>query len=262
MAFDPLTLLSAAGPGPHSLRDLGFPRSLVIQVLAPHPDDFDAIALSLRYLHQQGHALHVAVLTSGASGVDPGFAGAADDDARAALREAEQRASCALFGLAQERLTFLRLWVEPAGADANGPAAAVATPQQPDDLAGLAGWMASQPADLLFMPHGNDSNQTHRRTFEAVRAVAAAQDLRAWACLNQDAKTVQMRVDLHFDFGAEEAAWKARLLRCHRSQQERNLRTRGTGFDARVLEVNRQAAQALGLRLPYAETFELMPLGG
>lgn len=261
MAFDPLAFLSAAGSGPHSLRDLGFPRPLVIQVLAPHPDDFDAIALSLRHLHQQGHALHVAVLTTGASGVDPGFEGADDDDARAALRETEQRASCALFGLAPERLTFLRLWGEPAGADTNGPATAVA-PQEPDDLARLAGWMAAQPADLLFMPHGNDSNRTHRRTFEAVRAVAVAQGLQAWACLNQDAKTVQMRVDLHFDFGAEDAAWKARLLRCHRSQQERNLRTRGSGFDARVLEVNRQAAQALGTRLPYAEAFELMPLEG
>jgi hypothetical protein len=74
----------------------------------------------------------------------------------------------------------------------------------------LAGWMAGQPGDLQFMPHGNDSNRTHRRTFEAVCPVAAAQGLRAWACLNQDVKTVQMRVALHFDFGAEEAAWKAR----------------------------------------------------
>ncbi|QJW85582.1 hypothetical protein HK414_26830 [Ramlibacter terrae] len=70
-----------------------------------------------------------------------------------------------------------------------------------------------------------------------------------------------MRVDLYFAFGEGEAAWKARLLRCHRSQQARNLRTRGTGFDARVLEVNRQAAQSLGLAEPYAETFELMRLG-
>ncbi|QJW85583.1 hypothetical protein HK414_26835 [Ramlibacter terrae] len=79
-------------------------------MVAPHPDDFDAIALALRHLHEQGHALHVAVLTTGASGVEDGFEGACGDDAKAALREAEQRASCALFGLAPERLRFLRMW--------------------------------------------------------------------------------------------------------------------------------------------------------
>ena len=51
------------------------------------------------------------------------------------------------------------------------------------------------------------------------------------------------------------------MLRHHRSQQERNLRTRGHGFDARVLEVNREAARELGAALPYAEVFELKPLG-
>lgn len=80
-------------------------------------------------------------------------------------------------------------------------------------------------------------------------------------CLNQDAKTLQMRVDLYFEFGEADAAWKGKLLRFHRSQQERNLGTRGTGFDARVLRVNRKAAEALGSALPYAEVFELMRLG-
>lgn len=229
-----------------------FPRALQVLVLAPHPDDFDAIALTLRHLHRQGHALHVAVLTTGASGVDDGFEGACDDAAKAALREGEQRESCALFGLPQERLAFLRMW----GADANaGPAGTGG------ELAPLRAWMAARPADLLFMPHGNDSNRTHRRTYESVRAVAAEQGLQAWALLNQDAKTLEMRVDLHFGFGEADADWKARLLRCHRSQQARNLRTRGTGFDARVLDVNRRAAAALGLAQPYAEAFECMRLG-
>lgn len=234
------------GTGPQSLRDLAFPRALEVLVLAPHPDDFDAIALALRHLHGLGHGLHVAVLTTGASGVDDGFEGAADDAAKAALREAEQRASCALFGLAPQRLQFLRLW---------GPG----SPPEADRQR-LKAWMAARPADLLFMPHGNDSNRTHRRTHETVCALATELGLDAWACLNQDAKTVQLRVDLYFAFGEEDAAWKARLLRCHRSQQERNLRSRGSGFDERVLQVNRQAAQALGLAAPYAEAFELQRL--
>lgn len=242
-----LDALLRPGAGPRSLRDLQWPGPLNVLVLAPHPDDFDAVALALRHLHRQGHALHLAVLTTGASGVEDGFEGADDDAAKAALREGEQRASCALFGLPPQRLDFLRLW--------NGERT------EAEDQERLAQWMDARPADLLFMPHGNDSNRTHRRTYESVRAVASASGLQAWACLNQDAKTLDMRVDLHFDFDAGDAQWKAALLRCHRSQQERNLRTRGKGFDERVLEVNAQAAAALATPRPYAEAFELLRLG-
>ncbi len=245
--------------GPRSLRELVFSRRLNVLVLAPHPDDFDAIGLSLRHLHREGHALHVAVLTTGASGVDDGFEGASSDADKAALREAEQRDSCAFFGLPPERLDLLRLWRNQAGAGADGNGSAGT--DRADDLAPLRSWLAGRPADLLFMPHGSDSNRTHRRTSETICALAAEQQLNAWACLNQDAKTLQMRVDLYFDFDEEDAAWKGQLLRSHRSQQARNLRTRGSGFDARVLQVNRQAGEALGTLRPYAEAFELMRLG-
>jgi LmbE family N-acetylglucosaminyl deacetylase len=235
------------GSGPRSLRDLVFPRPLTILVPAPHPDDFDAIGLSLRHLHAQGHTLHLAVLTTGASGVDDGFSGARDDAAKAALREAEQRESCAFFGLPPERLQFLHLWSDATQTEA--------------DFARLEQWMLARPADLLFMPHGEDSNATHRRTYETVCAIAVRHGLQAWACLNEDAKTLQIRMDLFFEFGEEEAGWKAQLLRLHKSQHARNLRTRGSGFDSRVLEVNRRAAVKLASPLPYAEAFELMRLG-
>ena len=242
-----LDALLQRGRAPRSLRDLDFPARMQVLVLAPHPDDFDAIGLALRHLHRQQHQIDIAVLTSGASGVDDGFAGAADGAAKAALREEEQRASCAFFGLPPQRLQFLRLW-EGAGDDAA-------------DAARLQAWLAQRPADLLFLPHGNDSNRTHRRTCEAVCAAVAALGREAWALLNQDAKTLQMRVDLFLEFGEDDAQWKAELLRRHRSQQARNLRTRGAGFDARVLEVNRRAAAELGTPLPYAEAFELVRLG-
>lgn len=244
--MEELDALLLAGPRPLRLDNLAFPRPLDILVLAPHPDDFDAIGLSLRHLHRQGHSLHVAVLTTGASGVDQGFEGSFDEPARAALREAEQRASCAFFGLPPDRLDFLRLW---------GDAVAGR-----DGLESLQAWMAARPAELLFMPHGNDSNRTHRRTFEAVCTVAGWLGWNAWACLNQDAKTLQMRIDLCLEFGEVAAEWKAQLLRCHRSQQARNLRTRGIGFDERVLQVNRRAAQALESPNPFAEVFELVRL--
>lgn len=78
-----------------------------------------------------------------------------------------------------------------------------------------------------------------------------------WACLNQDAKTLGMRSDPVMPFGLAEAQWKAELLRHHRSQQQRNLRLRGNGFDERVLQLNRDAAAAAGLEQPCAEVFEL-----
>jgi hypothetical protein len=62
---------------------------------------------------------------------------------------------------------------------------------------------------------------------------------------------------VQYPFGAPEAAWKGELLRFHQSQHLRNLRTRGHGFDERILADNRSAAQALGLPDACAETFEV-----
>lgn len=235
---------------PLLLQDLTLPARSCIVVLAPHPDDFDAIGITLRHLHRQGHDIHLAVLTSGANGVEDGWRGAYGVAEKGALREAEQRASCDFFGLPMERLTFMRLWE---GDDA-----------QRDELAGsdaLRTYLHASRPDLVFLPHGNDSNRTHRRTYEAFHAIATADGLRLHACLNLDAKTVSMRPDLYAYFGEEEAAWKAQLLRFHRSQQERNLKTRGQGFDQRVLDVNRQAAVDAGGGMPYAEVFELLAFG-
>lgn len=221
-----------------------------IVMLAPHPDDFDAIAITMRRLHSQGHEIYLAVLTSGANGVEDGWQGAYGTAEKAALREAEQRASCGFFGLPMERLVFMRLWE---GGD-----------EQRNEEAGkqaLRTYLHARCPDLVFLPHGNDSNRTHRRTYETFHAIATEDGLRVHACLNQDAKTASMRPDLYMYFGAEDAAWKARMLRFHLSQQERNLKSRGQGFDERVLSVNRQAAAKAGGLMPYAEVFELQAFG-
>lgn len=220
--------------------ELRFDTPLKVAVLAPHPDDFDAIGVSMRFLHEQGHKIHVAVLTTGASGVEDGFAGAHSAAEKSAVREAEQIESCRFFGLPDEHLNFLQLW------DGN------------DEAAGrekLRAWLLSVRPDLAFMPHGNDSNATHRRTYETFRAIAQQEKLQLWACLNKDAKTQAMRADLYMYFGEPEALWKAQLLRLHRSQHERNLNTRNMGFDERVLNMNRTAASNSGEA--YAEVFEL-----
>jgi hypothetical protein len=125
----------------------------------------------------------------------------------------------------------------------------------------LRAYLHDKRPNLVFLPHGNDSNHTHRRTYETFRRIATKDALRLQACLNLDAKTVSMRRDLYAYFGEEDAVWKAQLLRFHLSQQERNLKSRGQGFDQRVLSVNRQASADAGGLLPYAEVFELQIFG-
>jgi hypothetical protein len=70
-----------------------------------------------------------------------------------------------------------------------------------------------------------------------------------------------LRPDIYTAFGEEDAQWKAQLLRFHDSQQQRNLNTRGHGFDQRILDTNRQIARELGLQAPYAEAFEVEMFG-
>ena len=235
------------GPRPLLLQQLKIPPVLRVAVLAPHPDDFDAIAVTLRHFRDNGNPISLAVATGAASGVEDGFRGAADDIAKARLREEEQRASCRLFGLPDERLRFMRLLE---GADGHPT-------DTPENLARVRGWLVAQRPDLVFLPHGNDTNAGHRRIYAFLRRSVEAEKLTFVACLNRDPKTIAMRDDLITEFGAEGAAWKGGLLRCHRSQHERNLHTRGHGFDERILNVNRQFAAALGCKAEYAEAFEL-----
>jgi LmbE family N-acetylglucosaminyl deacetylase len=238
---------------PLLLSDLPLSEPLDVVVLAPHPDDFDAIGITLRRLHWQGHTIHLAVLTTGANGIEDGWNGLQDVASKAAAREAEQRASCDFFGLPQDRLSFLRLWEKQ---DSNAASEAEA-----QELEKLRNYIQARRPDMVFLPHGNDSNRTHRRTYECFREIAVKDGLAVMACLNLDAKTLDMRTDLFTYFDEDEAQWKAKLLRLHRSQQERNLSSRGYGFDERVLKVNRNAAGKANGEMPYAEVFELQRFG-
>lgn len=239
------------GQGPVSLDTLALPPALSVLVLAPHPDDFDAIAITLHRLHAQGMRLHLAVCTTGASGVESGFAGAQTVEAKGAVRELEQAASCAFFGLPAASLEFLRLPHDEGG-----------NPRLDDaNHATVQRLLVQQQPHCVFLPHGNDSNVTHQRTYALIKAVTRQMCCPLWAWLNQDAKTLAMRQDLYTPFDENAARWKAELLRFHASQQQRNLNTRGHGFDVRVLNINRQSATAAQAVQPYAEVFELQRLG-
>lgn len=213
-------------------------------VLAPHPDDFDVVAVTMRYFSKQGAEIAVEVLSGGASGVEDAFV--IGWEAKTAARETEQRRSCAQFGLPAEKLRFHRL---------------------PEDAAGHMQDSVENQAHVYYMlechaptgvilPHGNDSNADHRRTFRWFKAWWEIQKCPPLALLVRDPKNLGMKVNLIAPYDEADAAWKSDLLRCHHSQHERNLRSRGIGFDERILAGERSAAAAWGFHA--IESFECL----
>lgn len=231
---------------PRAIPDLSLPSSLRLLVLAPHPDDFDAIGVTLRFLTDSGIPVSVGVCRTG-SGVDDSYRPGLSLADKADLREREQRDSARFFGLPEQRLTFLSLSMD----DEDQPL---------DNLVhveALHAFVSAEAPDVVFLPHGNDTNSGHRSMYSLFRRIARSGDRPLVALLNRDPKTISMRIDLYMPFGSHEADWKARLLRFHDSQHQRNLQSRGHGFDERILETNREIALELPLDAEYAEAFEV-----
>lgn len=233
------------------LQEVPWPPQMRILVLAPHPDDFDAIAVSLRFFQDRGDEIRLAVLSSSAAGVEDSFCRPPTAAAKGTIREREQQASCRLFGLPGDRLVFLRLPENESG-----------NPRDDDEnYATLRTHLRAAQPELVLLPHGNDPNPGHRLAFDMLRRFALESEFPFITALNRDPKTLQMRSDLYTFFGEEDARWKAELLLCHQSQHQRNLNTRGYGFDERILGVNRQAAAEVPGSAAYAEVFELWSPG-
>ena len=241
-----LKSLLAGNPAP--IDSIGFSPALRLLVLAPHPDDFDAIAITLRYLQARGNEIHLAVLSGGSKGVQDSYTSPQPSwEQKAQLREQEQLSSCAFFGLSPSRISFLRL---PEAADGE-------LAQDSSCQARVHNQINQTAPDILFLPSGNDINSGHQRTYDMARK--AVQDLgkSLLALYNKDAKTLKFQTDLYTGFSQSQADWKSSLLRFHDTQQARNIATRGHGFDDRILSFNRTLAQELGLEDPYAETFQV-----
>jgi len=242
--MDLSTLLS--GCAPRAIPDISLPSILKVLVLAPHPDDFDAVSVSLKQLSDNGNPIHLAVTRTG-SGVDddyrPGFTLAQKAD----LRENEQRQSLRFFGLPEDCTTFLHL----SNDEQDQPV------ENSENHAAILTLIQKTIPDIVFLPHGNDTNSGHRAMYSLFSEAARRSGRSLAAFLIRDPKTIGMRIDLYMPFGQAEAEWKAQLLRFHDSQHRRNLRTRAHGFDDRILDVNRQIAQELSLPQDYAEAFEV-----
>jgi LmbE family N-acetylglucosaminyl deacetylase len=213
-------------------------------VLAPHPDDFDVVAVTMRHFSRCGADITLEVLSGGASGVEDEFASTWEE--KTAAREREQRESCRVFGLEPAKLRFHRL-IE----DGNGFMADVSENREL-----VHHLLDAVSPEGVILPHGNDSNADHRRTFRWFAAWRATRERPPLALLTRDPKTLGMRVDLITPYDEASAVWKAELLRCHGSQHARNLRSRGIGFDERVLAADQAAAESFGYAA--AESFELL----
>lgn len=241
----------STGTGLVSLSSADVPPGLAVTVVGPHPDDFDAVAVTLRRLRDAGVDIH-AIVCHASSGILDSFCSPPTSAVKQRLREQEQRDSLSFFGLPDDRLTFLDLERDPA--DDGQPF------DRPANERMLAAAVLPAHPDILVLPHGNDTNSGHRNIHSMTRRMAAAAGFPMTAWLIRDPKTIAMRIDLYTPFGDDEAAWKAKMLRFHRSQHQRNLDTRGRGFDDRILDVNRAIAWELGLDVPFAEAFEVRAL--
>lgn len=233
---------------PGRLELYSWPVQPSILVIAPHPDDFDAIACTLKYMQVEQQAnINLLVLSGGSKGVQDEYDGNGDWHHKAWLREQEQRTSVAQFGLATEQIRFLRL---PEAADGELSDCEANRLQLFDAL-------SEHSYDIFMLPYGEDSNTAHQRTFAMACDYARLSNRPMLGLFNKDAKTTHFRADLYQGFDAASARWKAGLLRCHDTQQRRNLNLRGHGFDDRVLNFNRQVAEELGLDDPFAEAFQV-----
>jgi LmbE family N-acetylglucosaminyl deacetylase len=221
---------------PTDIAALSWPQPMRLLALAPHPDDFDSVGVTMRFFHRRGHTIDVVVVSGSASGVSDDFCPLSE---KVAVREQEQRDSLRFFGLPEERLTFLRL---PEDRDGNPI----------EDADAIHRLLLATGPDLVLLPHHSDTNVGHRRTYAMFRACS-----RVPALLFRDPKTLDFRTDLFLPFDEETARWKRQLLLHHRSQHDRNLKQRGRGFDDRILDVNRQVALELACGAPYAEAFQV-----
>ena len=236
---------------PQPLSNYTISKSLSVLVLAPHPDDFDAIGVSMRFLFENGNLIHLAVATSGASGVEDSFYTPATKGNKTRVREQEQRESCGFFGLPENQLEFLRLDVDKAG----HPKENQANTQIIRDC------FSRLSPIMVFMPHANDTNAGHRRVYRMLQNVLPEIEYPMAVFLNRDPKTVNMRGDVYMGYGDELAEWKGELLRFHRSQQQRNLNQRGYGLDDRIINLDRENALMCSVNAPYAEVFEIELFG-
>jgi LmbE family N-acetylglucosaminyl deacetylase len=233
-----------------------------VLVLGPHPDDPECVAVTCRRLMHFGCDLWYTIVSMSPSGVEDRYAKKWGHDSSVSLekkkveiRRMEQTSAVEMFGVTGERLTFLGI---EESEELNST----------ENLTRMRVHLESVAPDIVIMPAGNDANQTHVWVHEVFRKyapyVALKKEKPVVALYNEDPKTIKMRHDLFVLFGGESGDWKRGLLRAHTSQQQRNIHSRGIGFDERILNMNhsryrllRESVSTADGSAKYAEVFEM-----
>jgi len=242
-----------------------------ILMLAPHPDDGEAVGVTLKIFAEAGCEVFYIIACLSPGGVTDGFALAHAEreglkvapadlpQYKKTLRRAEQLESARLAGFPGREPEFLALEEGSEGRLVESRANAEA----------MARVLAEVAPDVSLMPIGEDTNiehvQVYRWLSRAAAELAASRGKPILGLYNRDPKTLHINEQLIVPFDEQLAGWKAKLLATHRSQQERNLAQRGHGLDQRILRVNRPAWERVKKSLPpeiiplytYAEVFQV-----
>jgi len=125
-------------------------------------------------------------------------------------------------------------------------------------------YLETMSPDMVLMPIGKDTNKTHQWVYTVFKEWATETNRKIVAFYCEDPKTTDIRPDLYVLFNEKSAAWKRDLLKIHDSQQQRNIRQNGSGFDERILGLNRAGFERLmksqdmvDQSACYAEVFEV-----
>jgi len=220
------------------------PQGVRILALAPHSDDFDINAITLKHFQNAGAIIRLDVFSLD-NGVEPDFE---PQTPQAEIRKREQLASLSFFGLDIEAVKFLDTVCDHTGQ----------TTYHSKNRDIIANCISEFAPDMIFTPHPNDTNPAHQSINRMLYEVKVGKDIIVMH--NHDPKTLDMKPSAFMPYDSKQAKWKAQLLRHHQSQHSRNLKTRGYGFDDRILSVSKEAAKNCRLNCEYAEIFEVRKL--
>lgn len=221
-----------------------WPQGIRVLVLAPHSDDFDAMAITMKNLQQANAVIKLNVLSLD-SGVEPDFE---PQTPQAEIRKREQLESLAFFGFDEKMVTFTETACDQTGQ----------TEYHPENREIIKELVTDFMPNIIFTTHQSDDNSAHKSVAKMLYECNINKETLIFHI--QDPKTREIRPDAFTPFNEEQAIWKAELLRHHKSQHSRNLNTRGFGFDRRVIDVNRQNAMKMNLKCNYVELFEVKSL--